>query len=257
VHRFFAPSLDPGDEIVTLPKSEAEHLMRVLRLGAGDTVHVFDGRGHEFVGRVVSAARRDVRVQLVSPAEAAAESAIAITLAQAVLKGDTMDDVIRDAAMLGAVAVQPLVTKRAETTVAALRRGTRLERWRRIALAATKQSRRAVLPDVRSPLTLEDFLGEPPPDLRVMLVEPEAGASIEPFAVLKTVRPPSDVSLIVGPEGGWVADEWRMAEERGTRLMGLGGRTLRADAVPVAAISILQFLWDAPTEPRAASSEAV
>src|SRR5262249_61099720 len=111
-------ALAPGVERVTLPKREAEHLTRGLRLGAGDTVHVFDGRGHEFVGRVASAARRDVRVQLLSPVAAAAESAIAITLAQAVLKGDTMDEVIRDAAMLGAIAVQPLVPKRAETTVA-------------------------------------------------------------------------------------------------------------------------------------------
>jgi len=257
VHRFFAPELDPGDEIVTLPKSEAEHLTRVLRLGAGDTVHVFDGRGHEFVGKVASAARRDVRIQLLSPTQPAEESAIALTLAQAVLKGDKMDDVIRDAAMLGAMAIQPLVTKRAETTVAALRRGARLDRWRRIALSAVKQSRRAVLPDVRSPLTLEDYLGEPAAELRVMLVEPDAGAMVEPFAVLKHMRPPSDVGLIVGPEGGWGAEEWGMAEQHGARLMTLGGRTLRADAVPVAAISILHFLWDAPTVGRSSSSEPV
>ena len=70
MHRFFAPTLDPGDETVTLPREEAEHLTRVLRLGAGDTVAVFDGRGHEFVGRVASAVRRDVRVQIVSRARA-------------------------------------------------------------------------------------------------------------------------------------------------------------------------------------------
>ena len=74
VHRFYAPTLDPGDETVLLPRAEGEHLTRVLRLGAGDTVTVFDGRGHEFVGRVTSAIRRDVRVQIVSPLEAAAES---------------------------------------------------------------------------------------------------------------------------------------------------------------------------------------
>jgi 16S rRNA (uracil1498-N3)-methyltransferase len=214
---------------------------------------VFDGRGHEFVGRVASAARRDVRIQLLSPSVPAEESAIAVTLAQAVLKGDKMDDVIRDAAMLGAVAIQPLVTKRAETTVAALRRGARLERWRRIALSAVKQSRRAVLPDVRSPLTLEDYLTEPAAELRVMLVEPEADAPVEPFATLKGIRPPADVSLIVGPEGGWIAEEWRAAQQHGARLMTLGRRTLRADAVPVAAISILQFLWDAPTAGRSSA----
>src|SRR6185369_4827296 len=76
VHRFFAPTLDPGDETVTLPKDEAEHLTRVLRLGVGDTVAVFDGRGHEFVARVASALRREVRVQIVSRVEPAAESGV-------------------------------------------------------------------------------------------------------------------------------------------------------------------------------------
>ena len=51
MHRFFAPALDPGDEIVSLPRDEAEHLTRVLRLSTGDTVSVFDGRGHEFLAR--------------------------------------------------------------------------------------------------------------------------------------------------------------------------------------------------------------
>src|SRR5207302_8399329 len=102
----------------------------VLRLGVGDTVSVFDGRGREFLARVASAERRTVRVQLLSRAEPAAEPAVALTLAQAVLKGDKMDDVVRDAVMLGVNAIQPLVTERSETTVASLMRSARVERWR-------------------------------------------------------------------------------------------------------------------------------
>ena len=131
----------------------------------GDTVSVFDGRGNEFVARVVRADRRDARVQIVSRMDvaAAAEPGVALTLVQAVLKGEKMDDIVRDAVMLGVTAIQPLVTTRAETTVAALARGARPDRWRRVALASVKQSGRAVLPDIRQPLTLETFLGEPPP----------------------------------------------------------------------------------------------
>jgi len=245
VHRFFAPGLDPGDEGVTLPKEEAGHLTRALRLGVGDEVSVFDGRGHEFLARVVEAARRDVRVRLLSRVEPAAESAVALTLAQAVLKADKMDDIVRDAVMLGVAAIQPLVTKRTETTVAALLRGARLDRWRRVALASVKQSRRAVLPEIRTPLTLELYLDEPAPSLAVMLVEPGAGAAVEPLAALRGRPAPSDAAIIVGPEGGWIEAEWTTARVRGVRLMTLGDRTLRADAVPVAAISVLQFLWDA------------
>src|SRR5690348_8013864 len=112
MHRFFAPALDPGDDSVDLPRDEAEHLTRVLRLGIGDTVAVFDGRGREFLARVAAVARRDVRVQLLSRVEPAAEPQVPLTLAQAVLKGEKMDEIVRDAVMLGVAAVQPIVTKR-------------------------------------------------------------------------------------------------------------------------------------------------
>jgi 16S rRNA (uracil1498-N3)-methyltransferase len=246
VHRFFAPELDPGDETVALPRDEAEHLTRVLRLGVGDTVAVFDGRGHEFLARVVAAARRDATVQLLSRVEPAAESPVHLTLAQAVLKGDKMDDVVRDAVMLGVAAIQPLVTKRAESTVAALVRSARVERWRRVALASAKQSGRAVMPDIRMPLTFDNFLDEPSPAVRLMLVEPQAAADLEPLTSLRRDPVPQDAALLVGPEGGWEEFEWTSARSRGARLISLGPRTLRADAVPVAAISVLQFLWDQP-----------
>jgi 16S rRNA (uracil1498-N3)-methyltransferase len=244
VHRFYAPALDPGDETVALPREEAEHLTRVLRLGTGDTVTVFDGRGHEWVARVASAIRRDVRVQIVSRLEPTAESTVALTLAQAILKGEKMDEVIRDAVMLGAHAIQPVVSKRSETTVAAVMRGARVERWRRVALASAKQSRRAVLPEIRMPLALETVLGEPPPALRLMMVEPGTTATVEPIAALQHQPAPADAMLLVGPEGGWAAEEWTAAESHGVRLFSLGARTLRADAVPIAAISVLQFIWE-------------
>jgi len=251
-HRFFAPSLDPGDETTVLPKDEAEHATRVLRLGIGETVAIFDGRGHEFLARILSAARRDVRVQILSRVEPVAESPVALTLTQAVLKGDKMDDVIRDGVMLGVAAVQPVITKRSETTVAALLRGARLERWRRVALASVKQSRRAVVPEIRTPLSFEHYLDEPPPAIRLMLVEPSAAARAEPLSRLRDAPVPSDAALLVGPEGGWSEAEVAAAEARGIRLVTLGPRTLRADAVAIAAISVLQFLWEGENPKRKA-----
>ena len=243
VHRFFAPALDPGDEAVTLPRDEAEHLTRVLRLGVGDTVSVFDGRGHEFTARVVGVVRRDVRVQLVSRVEAAAEPAVALTLAQAVIKGDKMDDIVRDAVMLGVAAVQPLVTARTESTVAELTNGTRLDRWRRVALASVKQSKRAVLPDVRRPLTLESFLQDPPAALKLMLVEPGAGEARAAFSAAGPARAAGRDGLR-RPRGRLDAEaELAAARSHGVRLVTMGHRTLRADATPVAAISVLQFLF--------------
>jgi len=244
VHRFFAPSLDPGDEFVTLPRDEAEHLTRVLRVGIGDTVSVFDGRGREFLAKVTTALRRDVRVQIVDRVEAAPEAAVPLTLAQAVLKGDKMDEVVRDAVMLGVAAIQPLVTTRTETTIAAVMRSGKVDRWRRVAIASVKQSRRAVVPAIQMPLALEHCLDEPAAAVRLMLVEPGADADAESLSALREApAPPSTAMVLVGPEGGWTPAECAAARDRGVRLVTLGHRTLRADAVPIAAISVLQFLW--------------
>jgi len=243
IPRFFAPALDQGDETTMLPREESEHLTRVLRLGVGDSVAVFDGRGHEFLARVVGHERNNVRVQMVSRVDPAAEASVALTLVQAVLKADKMDDIVRDAVMLGVTAIQPIVTKRTEITVAALMRSARVDRWKRVALASVKQSRRAVVPEIRTPLTFETLLGEPAPALSVMLVEPAATAGVEPLGVLRGQPIPPDAAILIGPEGGWVEAEWTAARDHGIHLVTLGHRTLRADAVPVAAISVLQFLW--------------
>jgi 16S rRNA (uracil1498-N3)-methyltransferase len=77
-----------------------------------------------------------------------------------------------------------------------------------------------------------------------MLVEPGAVADAESLAALRGQATPDSAVILVGPEGGWAEPEWSVARERGARLMTLGDRTLRADAVPVAAISVLQFLWN-------------
>jgi 16S rRNA (uracil1498-N3)-methyltransferase len=244
MHRFFAPAFDVGDETVVLPKDEAEHLRRVLRLGVGDTVSVFDGRGHEFLARVIAAVPRETRVQLISRVDPPPEASVPITLVQAVLKGDKMDEIVRDAVMLGVSAIQPLVTRRSEMTVAALLRGARVERWRRVAIASVKQSRRAVVPDIRTPLSFDNHLDEPFSGLRLMLVEPDAPAEVEAITALRREPIPSDASIWIGPEGGWDEHEWKTAHQRGIRLLSLGPRTLRADAVPVAVVSILSFLWE-------------
>jgi 16S rRNA (uracil1498-N3)-methyltransferase len=245
LHRFFAPTLDPSEATVKLPREETEHLARVLRLSPGDNVAVFDGRGREFIARVVSAAGREARVQLLSAtqAQAAAEPVVAVTLVQAVLKADKMDDIVRDAVMLGVSAIQPIVTTRAETTVGALLRGARPERWRRVALASVKQSGRAVLPEIRTPLAFDDWLGEPRPAITLMLVEPRASVAAESLSFMRDEPTPAAAAIVVGPEGGWTEAESSAGRACGIRLVTLGQRTLRADAVPVAVLSVLQFLW--------------
>ena len=128
--------------------------------------------------------------------------------------------------------------------MAALLRGARVDRWRRVALASVKQSRRAVLPDIRVPLTFETLLDEPPPRCALMLVEPAAAVDVEPMSALQQQPPPvGRAAARSAPKAAGPPKSARPRRARGVRLVTLGHRTLRADAVAVAAISVLQFLW--------------
>jgi 16S rRNA (uracil1498-N3)-methyltransferase len=245
VPRFLAPSIEPGCEVVTLPQEEGTHLARVLRLRAGDPIRVFDGRGHEFLARVLEAGGRRVRVKLGEAAVPAPESPLDLTIAQAVLTGDKMDNVVRDLTMLAVTALRPVVSRRAALGVASLSRSRRVDRWRRIAVASAKQCGRAVLPRIDEPLELQDWLRSDTSGLRLILVEPAGQASVRGRSHWKPGgdRPQTCVSLLVGPEGGWTAEEAAMADRAGFVPWTLGGRTLRAEAAPVVAASILQHVW--------------
>jgi 16S rRNA (uracil1498-N3)-methyltransferase len=245
MHRFYAPDLDSSRPAVALPADEARHLTRVLRLAPGAIVAVFDGRGGEFAARITSARRGRVSLESLGPRETARESTLAITLAQAVLKANKMDDVVRDAVMLGVAAIQPVVSSRAETSVSALHKARRVERWRRIAVASAKQCGRARVPDVHEPVTLDALLAHSSgktQELKLALVEPSHhhGRSLE---TLKELPPPKAALVLIGPEGGWRPEEIDRLSTGGFHLVTLGSRTLRAEAAPLAVLTLIQFLW--------------
>lgn len=242
MHRFYAPAFEAADQTVALPEDEAQHLVRVLRVDQGREVLVFNGRGHQCRARVELADKRGVVLRVTGIEPPAPELPFALTLAQAALKGDKTDDVVRDAVMLGVIAVQPLVTRFIDVPAGPLAVGRRVERWQRVAVSSVKQCGRAVVPTVREPATLESALAEAS-GLRLVLVEP-AIAAIGARSLDDVARPEA-ATVFVGPEGGWAPEEVSRAREAGAMFVNLGARTLRADAVPVVALSILLYAWKA------------
>lgn len=239
--RFHVPDVNGAAERVELPEEEAAHLVRVLRLGVGDEVDVFDGRGGLWRAQVVQAGKKSAAVRPLQRLQPARELGVQITLVMSVLKGDKMDDVVRDAVMLGVSAIHPVVSERAETSMAAMARSRRLERWERIAVSSAKQCGRAVVPAIHPATPLEWCWTDTTTATRVMCVEPSAACA----DVLPVQRVPKAhaIQLIVGPEGGWSVTEVAAAHESGAILMSLGARTLRADAVPLVALTALLTIW--------------
>jgi 16S rRNA (uracil1498-N3)-methyltransferase len=245
-HRFFVPDATlAADVVVSLPPDEAMHATRVLRLKPGDAVGLFDGRGAEWVGVVESASGR-VAVRVHAPRSPAPEPAVTVALVHAVLKGDKMDDVVRDAVMMGVAAIHPVITSRTETSVAAINRGQRTERWRRIAVASAKQCGRAVVPRVAEVALVSldaaalDAAGLP--RLRLLLAEPGLDGEVQrPHQVAVPTEGASTV--IVGPEGGWTDGEIASGH-RSCVSLSLGARTLRADRAGLVAVAALFAVWD-------------
>jgi 16S rRNA (uracil1498-N3)-methyltransferase len=242
--RFLASDLDVRGAEVQLAPDESRHLTKVLRLGVGALVNVFDGRGREFVARVAGVRDAGVTLELLDAVEASPDEAVPFTLGAAVLKGPAMDAVVRDATMMGAAAIEPVLSARIAVKASVAMRPDQVERWRRIAVASAKQSRRAILPQVRPPATVAAVLDGKGSRLVLMCVEPLAGREARPVRTLiDTPRPPG-VLLLVGPEGGWTGEEVDLAVSRGAIPVTLGAMTLRADAVPLAAMAILRLLWE-------------
>lgn len=234
MHRCYAPHAFSG--IVELDADQAHHIATVLRLASGATVGVFDGRGREWAGRLVRVSRGEVVVELGEPRAPAAEPPVAVTLAVGLLKGDQMSQVVRDATALGVVRIIPVLSKH----TAAVRPSAwadQVHRWRRIAIAATAQSGRAVVPDIDEVRAFEEVIETAASGL-LMCVEPaRAGGQAD------TGPRPAAATLLTGPEGGWAEHEVAGAVSRGGRLMHLGPRTLRAELAPAVALASLWTSW--------------
>ncbi len=247
--RFYAPPRSFSNEgSVVLSAEESRHLRDVLRLRAGDEVSVFDGEGSEFACAVREAGGRggeavlEVRGASSPPRP---ESPLSLTLAVALLKGEKFDLVVQKATELGVTRVVPVVSARADVRPRDARdTERRVERWRRLALEASKQSGRARVPLVDSPQTFERLVEHESasPNAARILFSERGGAGLRSLSDESATRPASVVAL-VGPEGGWDDEELAHARSHVWTLVTLGGRTLRAETAAVTVCALLQNLF--------------
>lgn len=240
--RFYAPHAVGSPSDITLSEDESRHARSVLRLRVGDALAVFDGRGHEWRARISSLARSGVTVRLEAPLVPAAEPRVRSILLQAVLKGDHMDAVVRDATMIGVTEIHPVMTTNTVVSARAAAGPGARARWLRVAIASAKQCRRAVVPIVTTTAPLNDALNAPLVegcDRRIVLAEPiVAGGSRT-----RELEGGRCVALAVGPEGGWSPDELARFHEAGFESLTLSTLTLRADAAALVALSVLRYGW--------------
>lgn len=239
--RFFAPesAFDIQRSSVLLTADEARHLHDVLRLKPGNEAFVFDGHGKEFRCTIRRVKRDEAGLDIVeevSPARP--ESPLFLSLGIALLKGDKFDLVVQKATELGVMRVVPVVTRFADVQ---LRHegdaGKRVTRWQRIALEAAKQSGRAVVPKVASPISFAALISISPTADHLMFSEREGLSLTEVLRNRSAVR---NVLALVGSEGGWSDEELGLAKEHSWAIVTLGGRILRAETAAISVAVMLQ-----------------
>lgn len=233
--RLYADMSLSSGQTITLPPEAAEHAVRVLRLGAGDTVVLFNGDGCDYEAELVVAERRRAEAVIRSVTPVAMESPLHITLAQSVVRGDKMDLVVQKATELGATRIVPLLTERGEIRLNAERGEKRLTHWQAVVRSACEQCGRAQLPQVDEPARLESWLaGLDEEGMRLALL-PEAEVGLSELAL-----PSSKVTLVVGPEGGLGERDVAALQAAGFRGLRLGPRVLRTETAGLAALAALQ-----------------
>ncbi len=238
--RFFIPSTQLHQPRTVLTGAEFHHLHHVLRLKRGDHVILCDDIGREHQGTITILSSARAEITLASPPVSVSPPFV-LTLAQGLLKGQKMDVVIEKATELGASRIVPFVSTFMVAHLVPERQGERLARWQRIAQSATKQSGHPV-PFIAAPQSFRELLATVPHEAgKVLLYEKERGVTLKSFARTHTAF--SSLWVVVGPEGGFAAEEVADAREAGFHLVGLGTRILRAETASIVAVTLCQFLW--------------
>jgi 16S rRNA (uracil1498-N3)-methyltransferase len=240
--RFHVPQKLGNGSDVRLPEAAAHHAVRVLRLGVGDPVSVFDGFGGEFEARITRIEKGEVGIKTGAHFAIERESTLEVLLAQGLSSGERMDYTLQKAVELGVSAVQPVSTERSVVKLSADRAARRTEHWQNLVRSACEQCGRNRVPEVAAPQALDHWLASltSPPTLNEtrFLLSPNSELSLREMA-----RPAGRVILLAGPEGGLTANEMQLAQSCGFAPLRLGPRVLRTETAGIAALAAMQALW--------------
>ena len=237
--RFYCPPPLLARDSLELPPAAAHHANRVLRLRVNDAVHVFDGAGTELHGIISEINGKRVVLGKLQTSTVNRESPLSIVLAQAMCGSEKMDWVVQKATELGATAIQPVQTRRSVAKLSGARIEKRIEHWRAVVIGACEQCGRNVLPEIRAPQELSAWLAVMRNETgSKFILAPDASTTLN-----EQIKPQAAVTLLIGPEGGFSADEVELAQQVGFIPVRLGTRILRTETAAIAALAALQTLW--------------
>ena len=234
MNRFYVLPEFISQNTVTITGQDVNHIKNVLRLRTDDRIICFDGKGMEYLCSITGIEKDSVRTEIISSKKADTEPAVKITLAQGLPKSSKMDYIIQKSVELGVFKIIPLITERA------VAKGEKIERWRKIAKESSEQCGRAMIPEISPVLNFKEFLNISTHfDLKLIPWENEKQISLK--SVLKEHPNTNSIALLIGPEGGFSAQEVKEAVEKGFKPVSLGKRILRTETASLAALAMISY----------------
>lgn len=224
---------------IQLDEAAAHHLTRVLRAKIKDKVKIFNGEGGEYEATILSITKKETVLHLEKFISNDRESPLEICLVQGISRGEKMDYTIQKAVELGVKKIIPVLTERCTIKLDEERRERRLQHWQSIIIHACEQCGRTKIPELSSPMALDDWLQIKPSFEMAFVLSPDANRKKCDTALKK----PTQLALLIGPEGGLTSEEIKKAEKAEFELMSLGPRILRTETAAVTALSVFQYLW--------------
>lgn len=234
IPRIFHPDTLVGHSDIALSEDAANHVGRVLRMQAGQSVQLFDGSNQVFDAQIVRVDKKSVHVSLAEGQQVDNESPLNLHLGQVISRGEKMEFTIQKSIELGVNTITPLFSERCGVKLDGERLSKKLQQWQKIAIAACEQCGRNVIPQVRDAMQLEAWCAEQDDSLKLNL-HPRASHSINTLPL-----PVDNVRLLIGPEGGLSAEEIAMTAGYGFTDILLGPRVLRTETTALTAITALQ-----------------
>ena len=244
LRRFLVEGLEIENDFCVIKGREAHHMSRVLRMRERDAVILLDGKGGRFLAEIQSVSGDAVGMKIKEAMDpATAVPAVEIALCQAVIKSSPMDYLIQKTSELGVARILPFFSSRSVVHLGVERCKKKRQRWKEIAHSAAKQCNRDIPAEIGSPVSFEEQLNLAgnTPGPKVILWEKENAQDLK--ALLKDQGPPRRFTGMVGPEGGFTAEEITRARHAGFVPVSMGGRILRAETAAMVLVTLVQYEW--------------
>ncbi len=224
-------------ECVTIMGEDGRHIARSLRMQLGENLILCDSMGTDYNCKIESVQDDEVTVRVLNFCKTMAEPSTKVTMYQGLPKADKMDSIVQKEVELGAVRIVPVMTARCVSKPDEKAAAKKTMRWQKIALEAAKQSGRGVIPQVSALTDYRSAVKEAAQNGEIILFFEGGGQNIAELVNKET----GNLSIFIGPEGGFEQSEVDFALQSGGRIGTLGARILRTETAPVAALAAIML----------------